>query len=304
MCTLYFRRYFELRKFPSSKFPYELTGDQALRKLFPSHFGVKQLFCVRNCSQSGVMSAAFDDSDDGGETLSPSEYLLRSGCTAAEAGNWMEAARFFVSATMADSKNAAAYDMLSQVLLEAAAEQPATEYTTHCAGGSHTPSFQFRAVRAAESAVKLRPLEFSHLLTLGRAQLAFGEPSMALASFREAQRLAGSGDAGAAASIATDIADAERAIEWMHANLLSDASRSSALAGAMPLDGGDASSAEAAAAAPAPELSAGGAGRAAHDPAAVPFVRIPLQMIRAAPVAAAESAAASEPLSAAVAAPP
>lgn len=251
------------------------------------------------------MSAAFDDPDEEGDSVSPSEDLMRGGCAAAEAGRWMEAAALFVSATMADSKNAAAFDMLSQVLLEAAADQPASAHTTHCAGGSHTPSLQFRAVRAAESAVKLRPAEFSHLLTLGRAQLAFGEPSMALATFREAQRLAASVDASAAAAIATDIADAERAIEWMNANLHDDAPPAAALTGALPVDGRDAPIAEAAATAPASGASAGGAGRAAHGPAAVPVSRIPLHLIRAAPsvVTAAGAAAAAASVSAAVTGP-
>lgn len=254
--------------------------------------------------QTGHVHSSFDDSDEqslGDSAASSISHLVTAGCAAAEGSRWAEAASFFVSATAADPKNAAAFDMLSQVLLEAAADADlsaasACTHASHAPGGSHTPSFQFRAVRAAEAAVSLRPLEFSHRQTLGRAQLAFGEPSMALASFKEAQRLASSVDASVTSAIASDIADAERAIEWLHTHL--HRSRT-ADAVSMPLDGAEDG------AVAAVEV-VGGAGRAPAPASGVPSDvvpsgRIPLHLIRAAGAAerAPAVAAAGEPATAA-----
>jgi hypothetical protein len=155
------------------------------------------------------------------------QAAIDDGVAAAEAGNWMGAIAALVQAVRLDEANAPAFDMLSQVYLEAAAEshrvvepvtgdpiavpptaEAAADETVDVA--KPTIPLEFKAVQAAEAAVGLRPLVHEHHVTLGRAQLAFGEPHAALASFQRAKALL-IGDTGGSAVVASTETPAEEA---------------------------------------------------------------------------------------------
>jgi len=147
------------------------------------------------------------------------QAAIDDGVAAAEAGDWTGAIAALLRAVTLDEANAPAFDMLSQVYLEAAAETvvvaetvagdpvaapPTSEAAADETADAEKPAIplEFKAVQAAEAAVGLRPLAHEHHVTLGRAQLAFGEPHAALTSFERAKALL-IGDAGDSAVVAS-----------------------------------------------------------------------------------------------------
>lgn len=153
-----------------------------------------------------AVAAAFadDDADDAGTAVAAIDALVASAMAAADEGRWAECISKLEGVVRVRESDALMWDMLAQAQMQADGEEAdaaATAADTP-AGGLPRQSLLFRAIRSAERACSLAPARHDVWLTLGRAQLQYGEVHLAAEALSTARRLVVEAHAPASAGMA------------------------------------------------------------------------------------------------------